>query len=65
MGEKGRCAARVQRVQMVQKVQRVVVSPLRGDDYEVCVTGTAFPPPTVILSESEGSRFMPLVSHLQ
>ncbi len=38
------CGVRVQRVQKVppalgRRVQRVVVSPFRGDEHEVCVTG--------------------------
>ena len=41
----------VQRVQKVQKVQRVVVSPLRGDEYEDSVTGLAFVSPVVRVGE--------------
>jgi len=46
---------RVQKVQKVQRVQRVVDCPA-GNAYKVSVTEFAFPPPTVILSDSEGSR---------
>ena len=54
---------RVQKVQKVQRVQRVVDCPA-GNAYKVSVTGFRFPPSTVILSDSEGSRYVPLMRQM-
>jgi hypothetical protein len=48
---------------MVQKVQRGRYRPT-GDEYKDSVTGFPFPPSTVILSDSEGSRYVPLMRQI-
>jgi hypothetical protein len=47
----------------VQMVQRVVDCPV-GNAYKVSVMGFPFPPSTVILSDSEGSRYVPLMRQM-
>ena len=49
--------ARIQRVQKVQKVQRGRYRPA-GDEYEICVAYYPYRLPLVILSDSEGSRYL-------